>query len=304
MIRGLVVSIGFAVFVAGFVANVPAALAQDPKFEYGKKEEVKAVEWKASAQVGFILNTGNSRSAAFSAGATASRKAGDNKLSAEAAAAYARSEIRSFTDANMNNTVGPGEISRLEDTTTKNWNLKLRYDRFFTPSDAGYVSARVGADEIAGKEIVGGGQIGYSRTVFKNETHEILAEAGYDFSHEGYVAETVDALNIHSARIFAGYTAKLSDVTGFLANAELLLNLNTEDGPTGDIGPGEDARLLARTALTTKVLGRMDLRVAFTAKFDNAPAPLPPFSTPFDAGFVPLAEELDLTTEVALISIL
>jgi hypothetical protein len=38
-----------------------------------------------------------------------------------------------------------------------------------------------------------------------------------------------------------------------------------------------------------------------TAKLDEAPAPLPPFSVPFDDGFIPLAEKLDLTTEVALI---
>jgi hypothetical protein len=283
------------------VTVLPAAYAQDPKFEYGKQEEVKAVEWKASAQAGLILNTGNSRSAAFSAGASASRKAGDNKFSAEAAAAYARSEIRTFTDSNMNGTVSPGEIDREASTTTKNWNLKLRYDRFLTPRDALYGTGRIGADEIAGKELIGGLQAGYSRTLYKDDQHELIAEAGYDFSFETYVAENVDTQLIHSGRLFAGYTAKLSEVTGFLANAELLLNLNAEDGPTEEIDPGKDARILAKTALTTKVLKRMDLRVAVTAKFDNAPAPLPPFSTAFDMGFVPLAEKLDLTTELALI---
>lgn len=280
---------------------VPAtALAQDPKFEYGKPEEVKAVEWKASAQAGFILNTGNSRSAAFSAGLTASRKEGDNKFSVDGAAAYARSEVRTFADTNMNGTIGPGEITRDESTTTKNWNLKLRYDRFFTAHDSAYVAGRIGADEIAGKELTGGGQIGYSRILFKNDVHELTAEAGYDFSYESYVAD-VDALAIHSARFYAGYTAKVSDVTGFLANAELLLNLNSEDGPTGEISAGKDARVLAKSALTTKILGRLDLRVAVTAKFDNAPAPLPPFGLKFDPGYVPLAEKLDLTTELALI---
>jgi hypothetical protein len=289
-------------FSLTLVAAISPARAQDPKFEYGKPEEVKAVEWKVSAQAGFILNTGNSRSAAFSAGLTGSRKAGDNKLSLDAAAAYARSEVRSFTDANMNGTIGPGELTRTESTTTENWNVKLRYDRFFSAYDSGYVSARVGADEIAGKELVGGGQIGYARILFKDDKHELSAEAGYDFSYESYVSEAVDALAIHSARFFTGYNAKLSEVTGFLANAELLLNLNPEDGPGGEeIGPGEDARLLAKTALTTKVLKRMDLRVSVTARFDNAPAPLPPFATAFDAGFVPLAEKLDLTTELALI---
>jgi hypothetical protein len=65
------------------------AHAQDPKFEYGKLEEVKAVEWKASAQFGLILTTGNSRSTAFSGSALASRKAGDNKLAIDASSSPA-----------------------------------------------------------------------------------------------------------------------------------------------------------------------------------------------------------------------
>src|SRR5262245_9851253 len=134
MIRSLA-----AVSVAVALSATTALAQTTPKFEYGKQEEVKEVEGKASAQAGFILDTGNARSTALSGSLTASRRSGDNKLSADVAGAYARSEVRSFVDSNMNGTVGPGEIVRDEATTTKNWALKLRYDRFFTSHDSAYL---------------------------------------------------------------------------------------------------------------------------------------------------------------------
>src|SRR5262249_34859043 len=102
------------------------ASAQEPKFEYGKKEEVKEVEWKATASAGVIATTGNSRTVTLSGSALISRKDGDNKIALEAAGAYARSDILVFTDADMSGTIGPGEIDRQDSTTVKNWLLKLR----------------------------------------------------------------------------------------------------------------------------------------------------------------------------------
>jgi hypothetical protein len=179
--------------------------------------------------------------------------------------------------------------------------VKLRYDRFFTQHNSAYLSARLGGDEPAGKELFGGGQIGYSRQLVKDERHEVVAEAGYDFTYEAYVSDAVEDLAIHSARLYAGWTAKLSEVTGFLANAEVLLNLNTLNGPAGEIGTFEDTRLIARTALTTKLWTRIDFRFAVTARYDSSPAPQKPFALPYDPGFIPLAEKLDVTAEAALI---
>src|SRR6185436_671606 len=97
-------------------------------------------------------------------------------------------EILVASDANMNGTIGASEITSSDAVTTKNWNVKLRYDRFFTAKDSAYLAARIGADEPAGKKLTGGGQIGYSRLLFKDDKHELAAEAGYDFTYESYVA--------------------------------------------------------------------------------------------------------------------
>jgi hypothetical protein len=283
------------------VAAASGAVARAQSFEFGKREEVKAVEWKATASAGMILTTGNSRALALSGSALISRRDGDDKLTLEGSGAFARSELRIAIDQNGNGTVGPDEVTRDSQTTTKNWLAKLRYDRFFAGANSAFLSGRLGADEPAGKTLYGGGQIGYSRQLFKNDVHEIISEIGYDLTYESYVSPDAPNLAIHSARVFLGYNAKLSDDTGFLANIEALFNLNSETGPTGEIDPFEDTRLTAKAALTTKLFSRVSFRFSFTAKYDNAPAPLPTFGAPYDPGFIPLADKLDAITEVALI---
>ncbi len=267
----------------------------------GAAEDVKQVEWKASAQAGLVLTSGNSRTTTATVGATASRKAGDDKLSAEVTGAYARSEVFVPIDANMDGDVDPGEIGTAEATTTKAWSVKARYDRFFTTHNSAFVTARLGADEPAGKRLLVGAQVGYSRQLFKNAVHEVLGEAGYDFSYEDYVAAG-DAISIHSARLFAGYSATLSEATGVQTSLELLVNLNEEDAPGGSVGAGDDTRLTGKASLTTKLSKDVSFRFSFAARYDHAPAPRPPFAgVLFAPDFVPLAEKLDTQTEVALI---
>jgi len=52
-----------AIFLAflALLAAAPAHAQKDPKFDFGKPEEVKTVEWKAQAKGGFSMTTGNSQ---------------------------------------------------------------------------------------------------------------------------------------------------------------------------------------------------------------------------------------------------
>src|SRR2546421_11399268 len=91
------------VLIAG--ARVASA---DPKFEYGKKDElkdVKGVEWHATAEGGIVLTTGNSETTTASGGFKVSRKTGANKLAIEASGAYARTSVRVLNDLNGNGMV-------------------------------------------------------------------------------------------------------------------------------------------------------------------------------------------------------
>ena len=306
--------------VLSFCTLPTVARADDPKFEYGKAEEVKdvkAVQWNASAQAGFILTSGNSRTSTLSFGATASRKAGDNKFSLDGMASYGQSDIKIAVDSNGDNKVGENEIVTQSTVTTNAWLVKARYDRFLTEKNSLFVTARLGGDAVAGKTVIAGAQIGYSRLLLKTGMHELAGEVGYDFSYESYEADNVESLSIHSARLFVGYTGTLTADTQLTAAAELLTNVSDEDtAPNDTNGDGNvgdetelgvdrfaDNRLTAKVALTTKITSDISFRFGFTAKLDTAPAPLPNIagSDGYEMGFQPIAEELDTITEAQLI---
>jgi hypothetical protein len=287
------------------VAFVPVARAQQPTFTYAddkaKEEVVKLdhVEWKAAAQAGLLITAGNSRMTAISAGLNASRLSGRNKLQIEGGVAYGRSSVFLAVDGNGNGVVDEPEVSRPSTTTNRGWTSKARYDRFLTDHDSLYGAALAAADEPAGKEFVGGGQLGYSRLAFKSPAHAVMAEAGYDLSYENPVVG--DGHAIHSLRVFAGYAGKLDGSTSLDAAVEALFNVNTYDGPAGELEAFDDTRVTSRAALTTTMFSDVSFRFAVESKFDNAPSPRPPFAVPYAPGFVPLADELDTKVEASLI---
>ena len=296
---------GFVVAGIAGVVLPRAAVAQDdkPEFEYGDRkelEEVGGVAWTAQAQGSVIHTSGNSQTTTVSGAANASRKAGDNKFQAEASAAYASAEILTANDANGNGTIDDGsEIVRREETTSQAWSVTARYDRFFVGKNSVFVAGLVSADEPAGKELVGGGQLGYSRLLLDREGHQLSAEAGYDFSYESYVAG--DSVSIHSGRVFVGYTGEFTEGTSGAASVEALTNANELDTPTGDVDRFEDLRVGGKVSVTTELFEDINFRAGFTARYDNAPAPRPTLAIPYADGFVPEADELDTRTEMTLI---
>lgn len=287
------------------------AFAQDPKFQFGKPEEVKEVEWKAQAKMGLVLTTGNSQNTTFTAGTSLSRKEKENKFSFDAGLAYAKSSIFVLNDLNMNGTIDNRmELQRLDSTTANQWFAKARYDRFFTEHNSAYVSANFAGDEVAGKDLDAGGQIGYSRQLYKDDKHESIAELGYDFMYEKLSASP-DAVIVHSARIFLGHTSKLTASTAVFANFEVLFNLNTEDKAFRQVAMDmkalgvdafDDTRINAKAGLTTTLWKNISFAFSYALKYDHAPAPLPaPKGTMFAPDFVPFAETLDTITEAALV---
>ena len=285
----------------GLLLSLPTtASAGDPKFEYGKKEEVKKVEWKAGALAGLAITTGNSRTTTGTVGAKASRKAGSNKFEAEANGAYARSSIFLANDADGSGSIDGSEVTRPAQTTTRAWMVKGRYDRFLTEHNSLYITAVASGDKPAGKDFVGGTQFGYSRQVYKDDKHEVKAEVGYDFSYENAVLDA-SGVAIHSARLFVGYEGTVTKDTGVQGQVESLHNVNSLDTAAGEVSAFEDTRVNSMVALTTKLFEDISFRFSFTAKYDHAPSRRPPFSIPYAADYVPLADELDTRTEATLI---
>jgi Protein of unknown function, DUF481 len=293
--------ISFTISICGVLAITTPVSAQDPTFEFGKAEEVKdvkGVEWSASAEFGLVFTTGNSETTTITGGAKAARKEGDNKFSAETSGAFAQSGVRQLNDLNGNGTIdNDGEIDTVTSTSSKNLTGKLRYDRFLTDANSIFVAGLASTDKPAGKELVLGGQLGYSRQLYKSAAHELVGEGGVDFSREDLI--TGDPLSIFSARVFAGYKGTLSTNTNVDTSVEALINLNTLDTPTGEAAAGKDTRINAKFGVTSKLTTSLSINTAVEFKFDNKPAPLSVAN--LAATFVPESSKLDTIMKASLI---
>ena len=275
--KRLVVPSILAIAASSFaLASVASAQPKDPKFEYGKADdvkEVKDVEWDAVAEAGIVFTTGNSKTTTVAAGFKASRKTGKNKLAFEGSLTYAKSTVRTLAmgiDPAM--PITRDDIISTSTTTAETLATKARYDRFLTEHNSLFIAALASRDLPAGKESVLGGHVGYSRQLFKNEVSEALAEVGYDYSRENLV--TGPSVSIHSARGFVGYKANLSTGTTLDSAAEILTNLNKEDLVTRDAKFGEDTRINVRAAVSAKIGRNLAIQTSFEGKYDNRPAPL------------------------------
>jgi Protein of unknown function, DUF481 len=303
MIRSLSRPLAALAALVGVAALAAPARAEDPKFTYGKKDDVKDVKkptWAAKAEAGLVATTGNSKTTTITGSASAMRKAGNNKVEGHLVGTYARATTRIATDANGDGAIGAGELISATATSAKNLAGDVRYDRFLTDLNSLYATAKGLVDEPAGKTFQGGGQVGYSRSLFKNEHHQILGEVGYDVSYLDLAAGS--STTIHSARAFVGYKGTIHKDTSVEASLEGLWNLNTITIGPRDAGAFKDTRLNGLVGLTTNLSSKVSVNVSFGARFDNVPAPLAKIGPlPFAPGFVPLADKLDTTTKASLI---
>jgi hypothetical protein len=241
-----------------------------------------AVEWKAQSKGGLLITGGNSQSKNFTFGVNGSRKEGNNKLALEGGFAYGTSNNTVVTVDPTTKVIE--EVHREEVVSTNNWNAKGRYDRFITDNNTGFAAGQVAANKIAGKTLMGGGQVGYSRQAWKDAWNLVVTEIGYDFSYEKYVQQpgkTIDPVSIHSARIFVGETLSLTKETGVTASVEALFNLNKEgkainvsDDKQG-VDAFKDTRVNGKIALTTNLWKQLSFAFSFAFKYDQNPAPRP-----------------------------
>jgi hypothetical protein len=244
-----------------------------------------------------------------SAGANAIRKDKDNKLELTVVGTYARARIRIVDDANGNGVIDSGELTEQSTTSAESALAKLRYDRYLTGTDALYAAGFAGVDVPAGKDFIGGGQGGYSRSLWrcmgttaegKEELRQqVLGEVGYDISYIQLSAGS--STTIHSGRAFLGYKGKFKDTT-LEASVEALFNINGVDYGMRHAGGLEDTRIAGIVGFTTTLSTKLSLAASFAAKFENFPPPLAKIGMlPFASDFVPVSDKLDTITKVSLI---
>ncbi|MDB4963927.1 MAG: hypothetical protein JWP01_3926 [Myxococcales bacterium] len=275
----------------------------DPKFEYGKAEEVakvKGIEYNASAEGGVVFTTGNSETVTATGGFKAARKTGKNKLSVEGNVTYAKSAIRVLDDLNDNGLVdNENEIRSERTVTAETLSGKIRYDRFLTEFNSLFAALLGARDVPAGKDAVLGFQLGYSRRLYKSKSAEAVGEFGYDYSHENLSSGPDNS--IHSARAFVGYKAEMTEGTTFETNLEALTNLNHEELSTRPEGAdlGEDTRVNFKASISSKIGKNLSFQTTLEAKYDRRPGPLGIAN--LAPGFVPEASSMDTIMKASLI---
>ena len=172
---------------------------------------------------------------------------------------------------------------------------------FLEETDSFYVSPAATSDVLAGKQLTYGGQIGYARKVYAEDPHEVDAEVGYDYTHEQYVEPAGTSLTLHSVRLFASYHLKLADDVFAQTSVEVLSNFLPEVTPSGRVGAFVDTRVNWKSILSAKVWKNISARFSFVSRFDNWPAPRPPFALPFAPGVLVPSDKLDTQTEFAVV---
>jgi putative salt-induced outer membrane protein len=289
--------------LAALAAASGPAYAGDPKFEYGKADEVAKVagtEWDAAAELGVVFTTGNSETTTLAAGVKASRKTGQNKLAVEGSVTYARAGQLVLNDRDGNGTIDDAtEIQTITAITAETLAGKIRYDRFLTAHNSLFVAALASRDLPAGKESVVGAQLGYSRQLYKSAHGEAVGEFGYDYSHENLVKGP--PLSIHSGRAFVGYKGELAPGAALDTSLEVLTNFNHEDLATRKDGAGfaEDTRVNGKAAIAAKIGANLAFQSSIEMRFDNRPAPLALKN--LNPMFVPEASSFDTIMKVSLI---
>lgn len=274
----------------------------DPKFEFGKAEEVekvKEVEYNASAEAGVVFTTGNSETTTATAGFKIARKKNDNKLSAEGSMTYARAGIRTLNDTNGNGMIdSEAEITTVKQITAESYAGKIRYDRFLTKHNSLFLAGLISRDRPAGKELVLGAQAGYSRQLYKTKKAEAVGEIGFDYSNENMTAG--DSLKIFSLRAFVGYKAEMTEGTNFETSAEILSNLNEETLPNMKDGSiGQDTRVTFKASVSSKVTKNLSFQTSIEAKYDHRPGPL--VLKNLAMGFMPEASRFDAIMKASFI---
>ena len=278
-------------------------LADDPKFAYGKKDDLtKFPPWAVSVTLGFGMTTGNAQALNFSgAGSVAHRFDANDLLTFDASAAIQRSTLQTANDTNNDGVITPDEVRSITQSVSEAWGTRLRYDHFFD-LNAVYTFVFAGGDIPAGKKFVGGAQIGYSRALYKTATSELVGEVGLDYTYQRYVVGTPDSINIAAIRAFLGYLGNPSPDLSYVASVEYLGNLNAEETPTGRVGAFGDNRAIGKLGVTWKIFGDGSLGFRFRALYDSAPAPKPPpGGFTWAPGYQPLANPWDTFTELLLV---
>jgi putative salt-induced outer membrane protein YdiY len=212
----------------------------------------------ASADLGAAWTSGNTETLTVNAAGHGAHVWDKNKLGLEIVVNFGQSKA----DVNADGVLDDAERAAPYVKNAEHYAADLRYDRFLSEKNSVYALAGALIDKFAGYDSRVHGQLGYSRYFVKSDTTEFVGEIGADVANEDYV-EGVDpnTATIIAAREMLGVKHKFSEDVSLEEKIEAYENVQDFD----------DLRLLNAIALTSKVSGKLSLKVSHTLTFDNVP---------------------------------
>jgi hypothetical protein len=164
--------------------------------------------------------------------------------------------------------------------TAGNVVARARYDLFLSQLDAVFVAIAPRRDTFAGLDLRLQNQIGYLRNLyFPSDAHRVWSEVGYDLTYDnigevqGATASTTPPTNnstkkceddtcvVHSARIFLGYTNRISPTANLSLGVENLIDF---------VDPG-NLRVNGLVELTSSITQAFKLGVQSRILYDREP---------------------------------
>jgi putative salt-induced outer membrane protein YdiY len=214
-----------------------------------------------NVNIGGSLNTGNTKAMLLNVGENFAMVRGRHGLGLATDFAYGR--------ANLPQDDQPGFVD-----TVRSLRARGRYDLFLSPMDALFVAGLYRWDPFAGLDARVEGQVGYMRSLFKEDKHRFWGELGYDLTYDNYDPDPLPDPNtpgafltghavVHSARAFLGYDNQLNAAVVLLTGVEGLLNVEHP----------KDFRFNWDIAVRSSIVSRLQLEVRFALQFDAQPVP-------------------------------
>ncbi len=258
------------VAVAAALCAAPPARADEPKYEYRDvtkppEPPPRATTWRANMTFGLVWVAGNAQSLGLSGTGLAGVRHYDNEWSLTGGGAYVSTGTSKY---------GKGGPITGTDTSAENWNVKLRYDRYFLVKNTAFVSFLTAGDRPAGFVYRLEPQVGYARLFWVSRRQLFRGELGYDYTFEHRVPQPAGAprdVDYHSGRLFFYYENKFTPLATFTEGLELLEAFNNLAG----------FRINSLTTLSTQLYKNLSLKVNFTLHYNNDPA-LRPAPTEID----------------------
>ncbi|MFO7565157.1 MAG: DUF481 domain-containing protein [Enhygromyxa sp.] len=222
--------------------------------------------------LGGIFSTGNSRTLAFTGVSNFRLRRTIHQFGASVAGNYGATGVPD---------------SDAYETTIGNVQGLTRYDVFFARRWTAFLQATARHDTFQGLDLRMNVDPGFAFYAINQPNHRLWFEAGYDFQYDLRTDEArilldddgapvldvngdtqldpaIDkALINHAARLFAGYSNKLSDKVSFDTGLEYLQSVIL----------ARRFRLNYIAALNTQLVERFSLTVTFTLRYENDPLP-------------------------------